>query len=273
MQEEFARTTEQPKMRPMTLDVARGAMPLFRRIADTLADAIARGDYAVGGQLPTEFTLMRMFGASRFTIREALGELRSAGLISSRRGSGSVVVRATAEVPVFGESYRSIDDFLAGVVEAPTRVQSVIDVVADAELAAELGCEEGRQFLLARGLRRRRNQPGQPPLAVVYAYINAIYGAIRPHLLTLSESIAATMEKLLGLRVQRIVQELEPVVLDSEAATLLAVPAGGAAMLVRRWYYLDADELLLASRSIYPQGQQVYRTDLRRSTSANENAR
>jgi GntR family transcriptional regulator len=260
-------------MLPMALNVARGATPLFRRIADTLADAIARGDYSVGAQLPPEFTLMRMFGASRFTIREALGELRSAGLISSRRGSGSVVLRASAQEPVFSESYSSIDEFLAGVVEAPTRVQSVIDLVADAELAAELGCEEGRQFLLVRGLRYRRNQPGEPPLALVHAYVNTIYSSIRPHLLTLSESIAATMEKLLGLRVQRIVQELEPVVLDSEAAALLAVPAGGAAMLVRRWYYLDAGELLLASRSIYPQGQQVYRTELRRGTSANENAR
>jgi DNA-binding GntR family transcriptional regulator len=255
----------------MALDPARGAVPLFRRIADTLADAIARGDYPVGAQLPPEFALMRMFGASRFTIREALGELRAAGLINSRRGSGSVVLRAIAQEPAFGESYRSIDDFLAGVVEAPTKMQSVTNVVADAELAAELGCEEGRQFLLALGLRQYRNRPDEPPLALVHAYVNAIYGAVWPHLLTLSESIATTMEKLLGVRVQHIAQELEPVVLDAETATLLAAPVGGAAMLVRRWYYLDTGTLLLASRSIYPQGRLVYRTELRRSAAANGN--
>jgi Bacterial regulatory proteins, gntR family len=31
-----------------------------------------RGDYPVGTRLPPEFTLGRMFGASRFTTREAL---------------------------------------------------------------------------------------------------------------------------------------------------------------------------------------------------------
>jgi DNA-binding GntR family transcriptional regulator len=253
----------------MALDVARGAAPLFHRIADALAGAIARGDYPVGAKLPTEFALMRMFGASRFTIREALSELRGTGLISSRRGSGTVVQRATAQEPVFSESYRSIDDFLAGVIEAPTTMQSITDVVADAGLAAELGSEEGRQFLLARGLRRRRSQPNEPPLAMVFAYINATYSAIRPQLLTLSPSIATTMEKVFGVRVRRIVQELEPVILDAEVATSLAAPVGGAAMLVRRWYYLDTGELLLASRSIYPQGRQVYRTELQRGTPAN----
>jgi DNA-binding GntR family transcriptional regulator len=75
------------------MTLARGDSPLFRRISSQLADAIARGDYPVGSQLPTEFTLMRMFGASRFTIREALAELRARGLIASRRGLGSVVLR------------------------------------------------------------------------------------------------------------------------------------------------------------------------------------
>jgi GntR family transcriptional regulator len=272
MQEKFARTTEQPKMAVMALDIARGAVPLFRRIADTLTDAIGRGDYPVGGQLPTEFTLMRMFGASRFTIREALGELRAGGLVSSRRGSGSVVLRATMREPVFSESYRSIDSFLAGVVEAPTRTRSVTDVVADAALAAELHCEEGRQFLLARGLRRHRDQPDAPPLALVLAYVSAVYGVIRPHLLTLSESIATTMEKLLSVRVQRIVQELEPVLLDAESADALAAPVGGPAMLVMRWYYLESGALLLASRSIYPRGRQVYHTELQRTEPTEESA-
>jgi DNA-binding GntR family transcriptional regulator len=254
----------------MALDAARGVLPLFRRIADALADAIGRGEYPVGSQLPTEFALMRMFGASRFTIREALAELRSRGLISRRRGSGTTVVRAITREPVFGESYRSIDDFLAGVVEAPTEMRAVADEVADQALAAQLRAAEGRQFLVFRGVRRRRSRPEEPPLAMVICYINATYGAIRPHLMTLTESVATTMEKHLGVRVQRIVQELEPVLLDAEAAEVLAAPVAGAAMLVRRWYYLDTGELLLSSRSVYPQGRQVYRTELQRGGSTED---
>src|SRR6516165_9889803 len=83
------------------LDTVPAGGPLFRRIADALADAMARGDYPVGSRLPPEFTLMRMFGASRFTIREALVDLRSRGLVASRRGSGTTVLRRTrSAVPV-----------------------------------------------------------------------------------------------------------------------------------------------------------------------------
>lgn len=252
----------------MTADIARGAVPLFRRIADTLADAISRGDYPVGAQLPPEFTLMRMFGASRFTIREALAELRSRGLIASRRGSGTVVLRAVPPEPVFGESYRSVDSFLAGVVEAPMETLAIADVVADTALAAELHCEEGRQFFGLRGVRRRRGKPEEPPLASVHAYVNATYGAIRPYLASLEESIAGTAEKQLGVRVQRIVQELEPIVLDAEAAAHLDAPEQGAALQVRRWYYLENGTLFLASRSVYPQGRLVYRTELQRGKPA-----
>lgn len=174
----------------MALDVARGPVPLFRRIADALAGAIDRGDYPVGAHLPPEFTLMRMFGASRFTIREALSELRSAGLISSRRGSGSVVLRTAPRAPKFGESYRSIDTFLAGVCEAPTALWSITNVTADLTLESELGCEEGRQFVLASGVRQRKGHPEEAPLALVHAYINAAYGAVRPYLAVLTESLA-----------------------------------------------------------------------------------
>ena len=211
---------------------------------------------------------MRMFGASRFTIREALSELRSRGLISSRRGSGSVVLRTASLAPMFGESYRSIDAFLAGVLDAPLEALSISDVVADAEMAERMRCEEGRQFLLLHGIRRRRGRPEEPPLALVDAAISATYGAIRPYLASLSESIAGTAEKRLGVRLQRIVQELEPALLDAEEAERLAAPAGGAAMLIRRWYYVDRGELLLVSRSMYPQGRLVYRTELRRGEPA-----
>jgi GntR family transcriptional regulator len=254
----------------MTIDSARGAAPLFRRIADTLAYAIGRGDYPVGTQLPAEFALARMFGASRFTIREALAELRVRGLIHSRRGSGTVVLRATPRAPTFGESYRSIDSFLSSVLDAPLETISITDVVADSSLASRMQCEEGRQVLLLRGIRRRRGRTDEPPLALVEACINATFSVLRPHLMELSESVASTAEKHLGVRVQRIVQELEPVLVSADEAVNLSAPDGGAALLVRRWYFLHNGELLLISRSIYPRGRLVYRTELTRGEFAED---
>jgi GntR family transcriptional regulator len=215
---------------------------------------------------------MRMFGTSRFTIREALAELRSRGLIASRRGLGSVVLRAVPQEAAFREAYESVDELLAAAVQAPLTTLEVTDVVADVSLASQLRCEEGRQFIMLRGERRRWGHPEEPPIALVWAYVNATYGLIRPQLSNLTESLAGTAEKVLNVRVQRIVQELRPTALDADAATSLVAPVGSPAMLVWRWYYLDNDDLLIISRSVYPHERMVFRTELTRSEPPRRNA-
>ena len=242
----------------------RSHEPLFRRIAGQLSEAISRQTYPIGAKLPTEAVLARRFNASRFTVREALDEMRRAGMIASRRGSGTVVIRDAPVAPSFGEGYHSIDDFLASVAGAPLVPIENRDIVADSSLAAELRCPEGRQFLLLRGVRRRRGRPDEPPMALVDAYISAAYGEIRSEFQRLTESIAATAERLLGVRVQRIVQEMEPVLLTVEEAAALVSDPASPALRVQRWYFLEDGEPLLISRSVYPQGRLVHRTELLR---------
>jgi DNA-binding GntR family transcriptional regulator len=244
----------------MTHDSITTGAPLYRRIADTLASAMARGDYPVASRLPPEFALMRMFDASRFTIREALADLRARGLVASRRGSGTMVLRQAPQAPEFTAISRSIDEFLATPI--PLQPLEIRDVIADEALAAELHCESGRQFLLFRGIRR---SSAGPVLTLSDVYIAASFSAIRPHLSGLTGSIAGTAERMFGIRVRNIVEELEPIVHDRETAAVFDALEGSPAMLVRRWYYLDGGTILLISRSIYPPGRVLFRNELRRS--------
>ncbi|CAD5373982.1 DNA-binding transcriptional regulator, FadR family [Rubrivivax sp. A210] len=68
-----------------------GSLP--DRVYARIVEAVLRGDFAATGKLPTEGVLAGQFGVSRPTVREALARLRSDGVIESRRGSGSHVVR------------------------------------------------------------------------------------------------------------------------------------------------------------------------------------
>jgi GntR family transcriptional repressor for pyruvate dehydrogenase complex len=63
------------------------------RIYTRIVDSIAQDEFPEQSRLPTEIELAERFGASRPTVREALSRLRSDGIIASRRGSGSYVVR------------------------------------------------------------------------------------------------------------------------------------------------------------------------------------
>jgi GntR family transcriptional regulator len=58
---------------------------------EVLRQAIARGTFRPGSQLPTEAALGQMLGASRTVVREALRILEDDGLISRRHGIGTFV--------------------------------------------------------------------------------------------------------------------------------------------------------------------------------------
>jgi len=86
-------------------EIQRGE-PLFRQIVRALASRIFAGEYPPGSQLPPERVLALRLGVSRATLREALKQLISYGLLSAHQGSGTVVLNWKEEgglelVPLF----------------------------------------------------------------------------------------------------------------------------------------------------------------------------
>jgi GntR family transcriptional regulator len=67
--------------------------PIYRRIADDLRQRIESGGLAPGSQLPTEIELRDRHDASRNTVRDAVKWLISLGLVETRPGQGTFVVK------------------------------------------------------------------------------------------------------------------------------------------------------------------------------------
>ena len=65
-------------------------------IAEQLSTMITGGRLPVGAKLPTEAELVRDFGAGRSAVREAIAQLREAGLVESRHGVGAFVCSPVA---------------------------------------------------------------------------------------------------------------------------------------------------------------------------------
>jgi DNA-binding FadR family transcriptional regulator len=59
----------------------------YQRIVEQIESALLSGELSPGGTLPSERELMRQFGVSRATVREALRVLESRGLVRSRPGN------------------------------------------------------------------------------------------------------------------------------------------------------------------------------------------
>jgi GntR family transcriptional regulator len=75
-------------------------LPLYEQVRQSLASAIASGEYGPGDKLPSETTLAAEMGVNRLTVRRAIEELARAGLVQSRQGSGTYVARSVVRLPV-----------------------------------------------------------------------------------------------------------------------------------------------------------------------------
>ena len=111
----------------------------YRDIAADLRDRIEAGEFTSGRLLPSESELSATYSASRVTIRKALEDLRTEGLVDSRQGFGwfvggstvrqPLVHLATIEAQLEAEgraSERQILDF--AFVRAPARVRAILGV-------------------------------------------------------------------------------------------------------------------------------------------------
>src|SRR5919204_48092 len=66
--------------------------PAYRKVAAALMERILDRTLRDGDRLPSETELARQFGVNRSTVREAVRELESNGLVARRRGSKLLVV-------------------------------------------------------------------------------------------------------------------------------------------------------------------------------------
>lgn len=67
------------------------AEPKYHRVANALRRQIQEGDLAPGDRIPAETDLSARFKVSLPTIRQAVGVLRSEGLVEARQGIGTFV--------------------------------------------------------------------------------------------------------------------------------------------------------------------------------------
>jgi len=82
------------------------AEPAYRKVAAALRERILDRTLRDGDRLPAETELARQFGVHRSTVREALRELQTGGLLSRRPGSKRLAItRPTTAIVAAGVSH------------------------------------------------------------------------------------------------------------------------------------------------------------------------
>lgn len=237
--------------------------PLYIRIATALKADIVQGVYPVGSQMPTEEELCRRFSVSRHTVREALRMLRDEGLVSSRRGAGTVVVPLRPRDADIHQ-VMSINDLLAFGADTRFVIETVKMVTLDRRLAARTGLLSGQTWLQVTGLRR--TQGAEEPVGVSEYFINGAYAAVGRLLYRHEGPIFPLIEDMFGQRVNEVHQQIAATQIRRPLAARLAVKEGSPALEIRRIYKAADGTVLQVTLNTHPASRYRHSMILQRFT-------
>ena len=135
-------------------------LPKYQHIYNALHGDIAAGRVKPGERLPSEAELVKTFGASRITVTRALRDLKQAGLVERRAGSGTYVLGTRRQprvqalsfgllVPELGQT-EILEPICQGVVNAPAaRDHAIVSggVATGPEHKEEIAWARCRQYI------------------------------------------------------------------------------------------------------------------------------
>lgn len=232
--------------------------PAHTKLSDILRSEIMAGKYDPKTPMPTEVELRKKFGASRFTIRQALETLVVEGLIYRRPGSGTFVTSLPRQQP-YVRILGSVEDAMAignetvFFPEHPLRRENSKAAAEHLRLAQE-------EVWVLRGTRYLSETP------FGYWQIH-----IPPHIGELlgegfsgreRQSIIGKIKEETDTQILRAEQVISAELADTRIAEALRVTVGSPVLRIERLYLDHKDDPLEWSVSTYRPDQYSYRIDL-----------
>ena len=229
-------------------------------LARHLTEQIESGQYPVGSNIPTEAELQQRFDVSRHTVREALRELKSRGLVSARAGVGTVV-RAVGPRPSFMQGAGTLEEVIQFGEATRMKLLGRESVIATEDLAQAIGARVGQE-LLRISLLRHRPREGVPA-GWLHIYLRPEHAEVVNQIEAAREPVLRLVERRYGVRITEVVQQIVAATLTSAQARVLKARAGKAALHVTRQYLDAQDRLLMATVGLYPSDRFSHNTRFR----------
>jgi DNA-binding GntR family transcriptional regulator len=238
-------------------------LPRYQEIADELLAEIGGGRFSVGSMLPTEIDLCERFGVSRFTVREALRQLHEKGILTRRRGSGTVVQNLHPNT-AYVRSIGTLDELLQYPPEMRLIVMGRDEIQADAEQAKLLECRINRKWLRFSGVRSI--EPEGYRISWTEIYVIPKYRGV-------SKSIGVDPRPAYEQIVDRYKENIQNVKVEIFATRIskaiakpLGVEVDSPGMTIIRRYYGKDGKMFEVSISTHPEGRYTYALELTRET-------
>lgn len=213
-------------------------IPLYYQLENLLREKILSGAFAPGERLPTESDLVRQYGVSRVTVRQALTALAGEGLIERHQGRGTFVAERKTKRRTFEPLPAlsgSLDEIIASETDSLVKVIEMNRVESDAHEAELLGLQPGEPLYRIRRLRSREGKP----YALILSYLPAEIGSRLTREELSAGSLLQLLEAKFGLRLKDARQQITAVLADPYVAGLLDVRVGSPLLSIERTVCTD----------------------------------
>jgi GntR family transcriptional regulator len=205
------------------------SIPLYYQLENILREKIRSGEYGPGDPFPTEDQLVKAYGVSRITVRQALSALEKDGLIARRRGKGSFVTEGRGQLEPM-KLTGMMEDIINMGVKTKTKIINFGFVPPPKKVAESLRLDEDSKVLRIERLRLIQ----EAPISYTISYIPADLGKkINIKDLT-THPILNILEKKCKVKIGRGFQIIEATVADSRIASFLDVMTGAPLLKIER---------------------------------------
>jgi GntR family transcriptional regulator len=242
-------------------------LPKYHQIYLVLREQLQEGRFADG--LPGELALAGQFGVARVTVRKALEQLSSEGLIDRAPGRGTRPrQKPVAAAPRGGSgtgagSRMQLTGLLENIVTMGLRTQvQVVScelITSSPEVAQALDIVPGARVQKAVRVR----STGEGPLSVITTHVPEplARGFGRKEL---ARQPILLLREASGVRIGRAVQSLSARLADAVVAKQLDVQVGSALLAVTRLIYDEQDRPVQWLHGLYRPDRYQYQMQLSR---------
>jgi len=200
---------------------------LYVQIYTIIKEKIEKGDWTAGTQIPTEDELCKTYDVSKATVRIAISELGRDGFLVRKQGKGTFVTYSMPQLGVdmktrltenmFGEGVKVKKEILVKGVKAPS-----------GEIKEYLKTGEDVYYVLCK-----RVVDGEP------AYLEESFFPLFMFPDIEAEDICQTSfyqlaQENANMKIAKVIQTIEVTEISGDAADILKVKSGSAALLMHR---------------------------------------
>ncbi|MCP4405745.1 MAG: GntR family transcriptional regulator [bacterium] len=221
-------------------------MPLYYQVSETIRQRIAQNIYLPGQPIPTEIQLQEEFTVSRETIRKAVNNLVTEGLIEKVRGKGTFVAQSKI-VHRIGSIYGSTEEIVArGRIPTTTFLEKSEFSPPD-NMRREMGLNASQRAVKIRRLRCTDNKPA----AILTSYLPVDLVPNITHTEFIDGSLYKTLEGVYHLILSEADEVIEAGSVGEQEADLLKIQKDSPILVVKRLTFLENLRVIEKLKAFY----------------------